>query len=560
MDGRISVMERKCERMQTTATVKQREGGIAYKWVLAMVVILGVFMSILDQTIVNIAIPRLQSAFGADIHSVQWVLTAYILAQGVATPMAAFFADTLGIKRFYIFSLAAFTLGSALCGIAWSLPILIFFRVLQGLGGAALFPLSITLLFRVFPPAERGVAMGSFGVPALLAPAIGPTLGGYLVTYAGWQLIFYINVPVGIIAILLSLIFIREYRGETRQRFDFWGAFFVALGLATTLYALSSASTDGWGSTTVLGFLGLGLFSLLLFVIVEFVMVRNGGAPLLDLRLFANGSFRAGIIANVFVVFSLFGGLFLFPIYLQNLRQLSAFQAGLTLLPQALASMVSVLIGGRLVDRLGVRTVMIPGLLILGIATWELTTLNLYTPFLWFQFLLILRGLALGLSVQPLTVAMMSEVGPRDLAQASALSTVSRSVASSLGIAILATLVQTQTSVHYGHLAEQVTPFSRLGGLIHELQAYFVAQGGSTGAAYAAALQEAARFIQGEAFILAMQDAFRFTIATIILALIAVFFVRNRTVSAVQTQARESGASPQEGEAAAARAEALMAG
>ena len=199
-------------------------------------------MSILDQTIVNIAIPRLQTAFGADIHSVQWVLTGYILAQGVATPLAAFFADTLGIKRFYMFSLAAFTAGSALCGIAWSLPVLIIFRVLQGLGGAALFPLSITLLFRVFPPAERGIAMGSFGVPALLAPAIGPTLGGYLVTYAGWQLIFYINVPIGILALVLSGLFIREFRSDRHPRFDFLGCIFVAVGLATTLYALSSAS------------------------------------------------------------------------------------------------------------------------------------------------------------------------------------------------------------------------------------------------------------------------------------------------------------------------------
>src|SRR5579885_923911 len=207
---------RNVKRMQATVQAKQRGGGLDYKWILAMVVILGVFMSILDQTIVNIAIPRLQSAFGADIHSVQWVLTAYILAQGVATPMAAYFADTLGIKRFYMFSLAAFTVGSALCGLAWSLPILIIFRVLQGLGGAALFPLSITLLFRVFPPQERGVAMGTFGVPALLAPAIGPTLGGYLVTYAGWQLIFYINVPVGIVAVLLATILLREQPVERR--------------------------------------------------------------------------------------------------------------------------------------------------------------------------------------------------------------------------------------------------------------------------------------------------------------------------------------------------------
>ena len=195
--------------MQVNAQPVRSGRRLEYKWIVAAVVILGVFMSILDQTIVNIAIPRLQTAFGADIHSVQWVLTAYILTQGVITPTAAYFSDRFGIKRFYIISLAAFTVGSALCGIAWSLPVLIFFRILQGAGGAALFPLSITLLFREFPPHERGLAMGFFGVPALLAPALGPTLGGYIVTVADWPLIFYINVPVGILAIVLTITFLR---------------------------------------------------------------------------------------------------------------------------------------------------------------------------------------------------------------------------------------------------------------------------------------------------------------------------------------------------------------
>lgn len=546
--------------MQANVQAARRGGGLDYKWILAMVVILGVFMSILDQTIVNIAIPRLQTAFGADIHSVQWVLTGYILAQGVATPLAAFFADTLGIKRFYLFSLAAFTIGSALCGIAWSLPVLIIFRVVQGLGGAALFPLSITLMFRAFPPAERGIAMGSFGVPALLAPAIGPTLGGYLVTYSGWQLIFYINVPIGLLALLLSALFIREFRAERRPRFDFLGCIFVAVGLATTLYALSSASTDGWGSTTVLGFLGVGLFSLLLFVVTELVVANRGGDPLLDLRLFANGPFRAAIIANIFVIFSLFGGLFLFPIYLQNFRQLSAFQSGLILLPQALASMVSVLIGGRLVDRLGVRTVMIPGLIVLAFATWQLTFLDTHTSYGWLQFLLILRGLALGLTVQPLTVAMMSDVHPRQLAQASALSTVSRSVSSSLGIAILATVVQTQNVLHYGHLVEQVTPFSKLGGLLFGLQARFVSHGASLAAAHTAALQLIALFVKGEAFILAMQDAFRLTIITIVVALIAVLFVSNKHTARRISPAPVASAGKPEPSADMAAAEAMIAG
>src|ERR1700738_1155362 len=215
--------------MQVNGQAISQGGRLSYKWVVAATVILGVFMSILDQTIVNIAIPRLQTAFGADIHSVQWVLTAYILTQGVVTPTAAYFSDTFGIKRFYIFCLAAFTICSALCGIAWSLPVLILFRILQGAGGAALFPLSITLLFREFPPQERGAAMGFFGVPALLAPALGPTLGGYIVTFAGWPLIFYINVPIGIIAVILTIIFIRDAQPEGRARFDFIGFFFAAI-------------------------------------------------------------------------------------------------------------------------------------------------------------------------------------------------------------------------------------------------------------------------------------------------------------------------------------------
>lgn len=537
--------------MQVNAVARRRGGGLDYKWIVASVVIIAVFMSILDQTIVNIAIPRLQTAFGADIHSVQWVLTAYILTQGVITPTAAFFSDRLGIKRFYIISLAAFTIGSALCGLAWSLPVLIFFRIVQGAGGAALFPMSITLLFREFPPQERGIAMGLFGVPALLAPALGPTLGGYLVTYAGWQLIFYINVPIGIIGIILAYVFLREFRPEGRRTFDFPGFFLAGIGLATILYGLSDASTDGWGSNIVLGCLLVGLLSLAAFVVLELAIANRGGQPLLDLRLFANGPFRSGQIANVFVIFSLFGGLFLIPIYLQNIRSLSAFQSGLILLPQALASMVSVIIGGRLVDRFGVRAVMIPGLLILAYATWQLSFITSHSTYGWLQTLLILRGVALGLSIQPLTVATLSEIRPLQLAQASSLSTVARAVSSSLGIAVLATLVQTQSKVHYTHLAEQVTTSSPLGQLIPRLQASFIAHGASLQSAQRAALQIIYGLLQQQSFVLAFQDAFRLTLVIIAAAIIAVFFVRGtRKPTTIPAQAPPTEAPADTGEVA----------
>ena len=547
--------------MQVSAQPVRSSRGMQYKWIVATVVILGVFMSILDQTIVNIAIPRLQTAFGADIHSVQWVLTAYILTQGVVTPTAAYFSDTFGIKRFYIFCLAAFIISSALCGIAWSLPVLILFRILQGAGGAALFPLSITLLFREFPPHERGAAMGFFGVPALLAPALGPTLGGYIVTYAGWPLIFYINVPVGIVAIILATVLLREYRPEGRTRFDFIGFFFAAIGLSTMLYALSSASTDGWTSGTVLGFLLVGLIFLSLFVTAEIIIANRGGQPLLDLRLFANGPFRTSIIASVFVIFCLFSGLFIFTIYLQTIRGLSAFQAGLILLPQALASMVSVIVGGRLVDRIGVRAVMIPGLLILALATWQLTLVTTYSPYWWIQVMFILRGLALGLTIQPLTVAMMAEVRPQQLAQASSLNTVGRAVSSSLGIAIIATLVQTQTAIHFGHLAEQVTASSPIGRLLPQLEAYFVAHGASMQAARTTALQLIAGLLQRQSFVLALHDALILTLFVIALAIIATLFVRaSRRPARIQEPSLSPVFPGETEESEASRAEAILAG
>ena len=542
--------------MQVPAPVAQSSGGLAYKWIVAIVVVFGLFMSILDTTIVNIAIPRLQTAFGADLHSVQWVITGYTLAQGVAIPLTGYFSNRFGLKRFYIIALTAFTIGSLLCGLAWSLPVLILFRVLQGFGGSFLLPMTITLLYREFPPQERGVATGFLGIPILLAPALGPSLGGYIVTYGSWQLIFFINVPIGILAVILSTILLREFRPEGRERFDFAGFVFVSAGLASMLYALSSASTDGWGSTTVLGFLIAGFLALIIFVIIELSIIRRGGQPLLDLTVFASASFTSANLANICITFALFGGLFVIPIYLQNLRGLSAYQTGLLLIPQALGSMVSSLVGGRLVDRLGVRAVVIPGLLIAAFSFWELSFLSLYTPYSWFQVLLVLRGLGIGLVAQPLIVAALSEIPPRQLSQASAINSVVRSVASSLAVAILATIIQTQSKVHYSHLAEQVTSNSPLGQLIPRLQALFVSQGANLTTARAASIQEVAGLLQRQGYALAIQDGFLISVGIILFAIIAVFFIRGRKAPRVTQPVVTETLTD---EASASRDEALLA-
>jgi EmrB/QacA subfamily drug resistance transporter len=517
--------------------------GLSYKWIVATVVIFGIFMSILDTTIVNIAIPRLQTAFGAGLTDVDWVATGYTLAEGAGTPLTPFFSAFLGTKRFYLMILALFTIGSALCGLAWSLSALVTFRIMQGVAGACMLPMSITLLYTEFPPEERGTAMGALGIPIMLAPALGPTVGGYIVTYASWQLLFYINVPIGIVGFIMAAIFLHDAPPQGNRYFDVAGFIFSTGGLASLLYAFSDAGTDGWSSAKVMSFLIIGVSSLAIFVLVEFLVINSGKQPLLDVRVFGNLSFAGGNIAMVMVIFALYGGLFLVPVYLQDLRGLSAYDSGLVLLPQALGSMVASLVGGRLVDKLGVKAVVIPGLLILCWALWDFGHITLNTPYSYFQWLLILRGFGLGFSMQPLLVAALAEIKPAQMAQGSSINSVLRSVTSALAVALVSTLVTTQTKVHYVRLAEKVTVDSPAGQFLHQMAGFFSTLGMNQHNAMTAAIQEMYGVLQSQAYMLAMQDVFLITMVVSALSiLIVLFLVRSPRKKAVDQGKRASGA------------------
>lgn len=497
------------------STTSKRPRRLPYKWIVVIVVIFGSFMSLLDQTVINNALPRLQSALGANLTGLQWVLTAYTLTQGVVTPTTAFFANRLGPKRFYVIALLLFTLGSALCGFAWNLPMLIVFRIMQAIGGATLFPLAITLLFYEFPPQQRGLATGILSISALLAPAVGPTLGGYLVTYADWRLIFFINVPVGIIAILMGIVLLRERPAEGQARFDLLGFVLAASGLAAVLYALSNASISGWNSPMVLVTLIGGLCLLALLVVVELRTVRRGGQPLVDLRLFTNGPFLSSNIINAMVSFSFFGSLILSPIYMQNLRGLSAFQSGLFTLPLAFASVLAAIIGGSIVDRFGPRVVLLPGLILMGLSTWQLALVSLTTSYPWLLLVFAVRGLGLGFLIQPLTVAALSKVARSQYTQASSLNTVVRFTCTSLGIAVLATLVQSRATTHIATLIQQSRPASRAAALL----------------------------LQRLGVNLAVQDAFWLSLVVLVPAVIAILFLRTPK-SIAQTE--EKTATPEQ--------------
>jgi EmrB/QacA subfamily drug resistance transporter len=422
---------------------------IAYKWQVTIAVVLGMIMSLMDMTMVNVAIPQMQHEFGANIHDVQWVVTIYMLTQAAVIPTAPYLSARFGDKRAYIWTLIAFLFGSLLCGFAWNLPSLLFFRMLQGIGGGILLPMVMTLQYKAFPPEERGAASSAIGVPMMMATVLGPVLGGYIVFAWGWQWAFFINVPIGIIAVALAQKILKPTLPSARTRFDIAGFLLAASGCATLLYAISALTS---GDDTFKNFLLLfvGVLLLLSFIGLEVRKAQRGQGPLLDLRRFKDGSFALSSLALVFFSLVFFGLLFLIPIYLQNLHHETALQAGTVQTSQALATLLILPLGGRLSDRVGPRPVALIGLLLLITATALMTTLSLQTPIWIVVGILVLLGGANGLA-QQIPVSAMSRIETaeeQEISNGSTLITVLRAVAAPLGVAILSSVVQIQTQMY----------------------------------------------------------------------------------------------------------------
>lgn len=429
---------------------------LSYKWVVTMAITLGMFMSLMDSTIVNVAIPQMQQTFGADIHEVQWVVTIYMLTQAAVIPTAPYLTAKFGEKRAYVWTLSAFLLGSLLCGFAWNLPSLIFFRFIQGIGGGILLPMVMILLYRAFPPQERGTASGVMGVPLMVAPSIGPVLGGYLVSSFGWQWAFFINVPLGIVAVIIAQKVLRQTPPDKPPHFDFAGFLTAAAGSAVLLYAVSAVTSGNNTISKLVSFFSASLL-LLAFVVIEMFKARHGQEPLLNLGFFRGRTFAFSALALVFAIFVRFGILFLIPIYLQTLHGESALQAGAIQAVQALATLAILPIAGGLADKIGPRPVVIVGLLVLAAAAALMVTLALNTLIWIIVGMLILLGCAYGLS-QQIPVAAMSQIEKEqqtEIAHGSTLVSVLQATAAPMGVAVLASIVQTRSQQYTSNLAAQ---------------------------------------------------------------------------------------------------------
>ncbi len=477
------------------SVARSRSGRFDYKWVALGVVLLGTIMTILDATIVNIAIPTLQTDLKAGSYGdIAWVVTAYMLAQGAVIPMAGWASDRFGTKRLYLVTIAMFTLASMACGVAQNLPELVFFRVLQGLGGGMLMPIGMTIIMRAVGPQNMGRVMGIFGIPMLLAPAVGPVLGGWFVQDFSWRLIFYVNVPIGIIAFLSAWRFLTETHKAHGLHLDIFGLLTAPPAAVGVMYAVDQSISRGWGSLLVLSMLTASAVLIAAFVLSQLgrrraaallmaplaagallLGVRNGlidgwgsldalvmlgvaalaavdyvvggyrsPEPLLQLRLFRDSTFSWSMGLSFIIVTALFGGMLLLPLYLQEVHGYSALETGLLLLPQAVTAAIAMPLGGYLSDRFGPRPVVATGMVMLAFGGLLLAQIHPDSSNWLVVSALLLRGFAMGFSMMPSMAAAMARV-PRHLSSsASSISNSLQRIGSSIGIAVLVTVLAAQ--------------------------------------------------------------------------------------------------------------------
>ncbi len=416
--------------------------------IVAGVVMLGAVMSILDTTVVNVAIDHLAVVFHASLTTIQWVITGYTLALATVIPVSGWAADRFGTKRIYMWSLVLFTLGSVLSGLAWSAGSLIFFRVLQGFGGGMIMPAVMTIMTRKAGPHRMGRVMGVLGVPMLIAPILGPILGGWLVDNASWRWIFFINVPIGIVAFILALIVLDPDQPQPAHRLDWVGMLLLSPGLAVFIFGLAESSTYGFGSVrswgpTLLGVVLIGAW---------FIHSWRTPNPLIDLRTFAHT--RAGAAAGTFLLFaiSVFGTMLLVPLYYQSVRGASALQAGLLLAPGGFGAMLMMPLSGRLTDRHGPTWLPAAGLPFVAVGLIPFVFVGAHTSYVLLSAGNFVQGLGMGLAMMPNMTAAMQAVPAAAIARTSTAMNIIRQAGASIGTAVLSVILASAITANLAFL------------------------------------------------------------------------------------------------------------
>lgn len=431
----------------------------ANKWIIALAVVLPTLLEVIDTSVVNVALDHIRGSLSAGIDEATWAITAYLVSNAIIIPLTGWLSRLFGRKRYLIFSVVLFTFSSFMCGSATSLSMLIFFRIVQGIGGGALQPISQAILLEAFPPAEYGIAMALFGVGVMFGPIVGPVLGGWITDNWSWNWIFYINIPIGIICIIMLMLFIQDppYLKRVKEKIDYWGVGLIVVGIGCLQIILDKGQQDDWFSSAFITRLAvIAAFCLVLFIIVE-LKTRD---PILNLRQLKNISFASANVIQFFAFFVLFGGIVLLPLFVQQLMGYNAFLAGMVLAPGGIATLIAMPIAGKLITKVNPKTVLTLGLFITAYSIFTMSRFNLYVDFSIIAFSRVIMGIGMGFMFVPLSSMAFTTIKKEEMGNATSIFNLVRNIAGSFGVAIMTTLIARRAQFHQMRFSEHLNPLN----------------------------------------------------------------------------------------------------
>ena len=498
--------------------------GTMSRGLIAFTVMLPTLIEIIDTSVVNVSLNHIRGSLSAGIDESTWTITAYLVSNAIIIPMAGWLSRLIGRKNYLLASISLFTFSSFMCGSAWSLQSLIFFRIIQGIGGGGLVPLSQSILLESFPREKHGTAMAIFGMGAMLGPIVGPLLGGWITDTWSWRWIFYINIPIGILSIIMNVIVIQDppYMKRQKMKIDYWGLIFLALGLGSLQFILDKGENEDWFSSNLIVFFAVvSAVSLVLLVINEYFSEH----PIVNLRLFKDRTFTSGATVMFFVFLNLFGSIVLLPIYLQSIMGYTSFYAGLVLGPGGLATMMAMPFAGKMINKVNPKRILAVGISICALSTYMMSNFNLTTDFWSFVWPRVTLGLGMGLTFIPLTTMTLSHIPKENMTEASSLYNLLRNLGGSVGIAFTTTILARRAQFHQTRLVEHLSPLDPGYTMAHDkIGAYLGSQGlppnGADGLMY--------RELVRQSTTLAFTDAF-LIICLLILCVLPLVFIMKRS-------------------------------
>ena len=496
-------------------------------WIIAISVMLATFMEVLDTTVVNVSLPHIAGNLSASIDEATWTLTSYLVANAVILPLTGWLARMVGRKRLLLSAVMGFSLASFLCGLAVNLPMLIVFRILQGATGGVLQPVSQAVMLEAFPPSERGKAMGFWGLGIVVAPMLGPLLGGYLTDNYSWRWIFYINLPIGLASVLMTRIFIFDppyLRRSFRNKIDTWGIGALVIGIGALQVFLDKGQEEDWFNSRLIVTLAvLAAAGLIAFVVRELVARE----PVVNLKVLRVRTYAAGTSLMTLLGFVLYGSLVALPIFLQTLLAYPAARAGVTMLPRGLGSFIGMPIVGMIIGRIDPRKVLGAGLVGAAISLISLSHLDLnagYWDLFWPQFF---QGVFMAMLFVPLTTVTMDPIPAPEMGNATSIFNLMRNIGGSVGIATATTMIARNTQTYLNSLSKNVhatSPETR--ALIDQLRGYFIFKGSDVVKATHQAYAAVDGLVQQQAALLSYLWAFRFFGLVFLLMLPLIFLMR----------------------------------